>query len=512
MPYINYEMTSGGTWGAGHNDGSIHVGKLSTGTYVSELRVISDSTVKNARITVGIKLGGDCRPYDCLAYISSTQYTPNNVIANASGGVRATYGGETIPTGYVSRNGVGESSTIYYTLSLSTMNANTSYYIYLYDSSSGSGSIDGSETTSNYSISYTYTVQYTITYKHENGTDYDTDTVDEGSSYTIRSSGPSKSSSSSKVTVTFDGNGGTPSKNTETATNTTSYSLSSWYSGSTTYAKGSSITITGNLTLYPSYSSSVSHGSLTAATATKPSTSNTRTVTLNASNNGGSCSTSSLSSTKTDTYSCNGWYTAKSGGTKMASSGGSMTPGTTQTVYAQWTTTAGSYSGVTLPSASKSNSSTSRTVTLNANKGTVSTTTLTSTATITYTHTGWYTSASGGTKRNSGYTPSASETLYAQFSNSVGNYSAVSLPTPTRNGYKFLGWATSSTAESGTTGSYTPSNNVTLYAIWEPLATIFSKVNDDWKPGQPYVKVDGEWKKGIAFYVKVNGEWKLSNR
>lgn len=46
------------------------------------------------------------------------------------------------------------------------------------------------------------------------------------------------------------------------------------------------------------------------------------------------------------------------------------------------------------------------------------------------------------------------------------NYS-VTLPTPTREGHDFLGWAVSKTATSGTTGTYTPSSNVTLYAIWK---------------------------------------------
>ena len=43
----------------------------------------------------------------------------------------------------------------------------------------------------------------------------------------------------------------------------------------------------------------------------------------------------------------------------------------------------------------------------------------------------------------------------------------MTLPTPTRDGYSFKGWATSAAATSGTTGSYTPSGDVTLYAIWE---------------------------------------------
>lgn len=40
------------------------------------------------------------------------------------------------------------------------------------------------------------------------------------------------------------------------------------------------------------------------------------------------------------------------------------------------------------------------------------------------------------------------------------------MPTPTRTGYTFKGWNTSSTATSGSTGNYQLTGNVTLYAIW----------------------------------------------
>ena len=36
-----------------------------------------------------------------------------------------------------------------------------------------------------------------------------------------------------------------------------------------------------------------------------------------------------------------------------------------------------------------------------------------------------------------------------------------------------MGWATSSTATSGTTGSYTPTGNVTLYATWGAKGLVY---------------------------------------
>ena len=108
-------------------------------------------------------------------------------------------------------------------------------------------------------------------------------------------------------------------------------------------------------------------------------------------------------------------------------------------------------------------------VTLDANGGSVSSTKLTAARTTSYTFKNWNTAANGsGTAYNPGanYTANADVTLYAQW-NSSTTTAAVTLPTPTRDGYSFKGWATSAAATSGTTGSYTPSGDVTLYAIWE---------------------------------------------
>lgn len=70
------------------------------------------------------------------------------------------------------------------------------------------------------------------------------------------------------------------------------------------------------------------------------------------------------------------------------------------------------------------------------------------------------------------YTTNAALALYAIYTSSTTT-TAVTLPTPTRSGYNFMGWATSSTATSGTTGSYTPSGNVTLYAIWGAKGLVY---------------------------------------
>ena len=75
---------------------------------------------------------------------------------------------------------------------------------------------------------------------------------------------------------------------------------------------------------------------------------------------------------------------------------------------------------------------------------------------------------SAGAVVNSLANEGGSTTLYAQWS----AMSAVTLPSPNRNGYNFLGWYTS--VKGGTKvgdggESYTPSGNVTLYAHWEEI-------------------------------------------
>ena len=114
------------------------------------------------------------------------------------------------------------------------------------------------------------------------------------------------------------------------------------------------------------------------------------------------------------------------------------------------------------------------TVTYNANGGSVSPTSVNSNMTFN----GYWSATSGGTRyigtggyitdagliAAKGYT--ANKTWYAQWLPAT-----VSLPTPTRTGYTFAGWATSSSATSGVTGNYSVTGDVTLYATWSANMT-----------------------------------------
>ena len=108
-----------------------------------------------------------------------------------------------------------------------------------------------------------------------------------------------------------------------------------------------------------------------------------------------------------------------------------------------------------------------------------------------YAFAGWYTAASGGAKvggAGDSYTPASNITLYAQWAKlgSVVTYNAnggscgtasekytgtaLTLPTPTRDGYWFIGWYDA--AEGGNKigdadASYNPTGDITLYAQWQ---------------------------------------------
>ncbi len=110
-----------------------------------------------------------------------------------------------------------------------------------------------------------------------------------------------------------------------------------------------------------------------------------------------------------------------------------------------------------------------------------------------YIFAGWYTAESGGTRvggAGEGYTPSGDVTLYAQWGkpctvtyNANGGTcgtasekytgTALTLPTPTRDGYWFIGWydAAEGGNKIGDAGAtFNPGSEITLYAHWqEPI-------------------------------------------
>lgn len=197
------------------------------------------------------------------------------------------------------------------------------------------------------------------------------------------------------------------------------------------------------------------------------------TITGNA--NGGTWSGSNGSASRTPkyTYTQNKWNTKSDGtGTGYASKA-SYTANAAATLYAIWNTSTSYTYTYALPTGTPTKNQTV-TVTFNANGG--STTKASQTSTRAMTFSGWYTSASGGTKRTTDSQVSASETVYAHYGDGTSAYPSVTLPTAsqcTRTGYTLLGFATSATATSAAYSpgeSYTPTAGITLYAVWRIIS------------------------------------------
>lgn len=194
------------------------------------------------------------------------------------------------------------------------------------------------------------------------------------------------------------------------------------------------------------------------------------------------------------------------------------------------TPASGSYnynSTQTLASAiSKANTDSNITITItyNANGGSSAPSASTGTAvnTTPYTFNKWALNSTSGTQYAAGasYTvPAANSTFYALWN--TGTTTRKSNPSitlsstkPTKSGYNFKGWSTSSTATTATYSAgtaYTFSANTTLYAVWElAQANLYTKKSGAWEKGPAYVKVGGAWKTAKQVYTKVNGTWVLN--
>ena len=166
-------------------------------------------------------------------------------------------------------------------------------------------------------------------------------------------------------------------------------------------------------------------------------------------------------------------------------------------------------------------------VSFNTNGGEVEEQTITAVDTYSYTFSKWNTSSSGsGTNYTSGatYSSNASATLYAVWNSSKSN-GKITLPTPTRSGFTFLGWSESVSDTTNLYQSddeYTPSSNITLYAIWRanltgsyvlkttmPDVTWEKLLADQANPGSTLYEVGGQyngWSVDNAGYVTCFGK------
>ena len=361
----------------------------------------------------------------------------------------------------------------------------------------------------------TITVDW-VDYGGDSGTYYHTFTIAAAvTNYTVTinaGTGGSVSKSSVSVpsgtSISTSGNTLTIGSNTITATANSGYSFSSWSNASGTVTANRTITanfVSSGYTVSFNGNGGSTPSSLSGTSITLPSSSRSSQTT------GSGGSTDTYTWTTTTSYTFAGWYTSATGGSYVGSSGSSYTPTGNTTLYAHW----------------NESSSTSYTyyykIIYNANGGsgapsTYTTSSSSSSASImisgstpswsNHTFKGWATSSTAvfpDYYKSTAYTFSyGTTTLYAvwhqtatvQFNANGGSGAPSSMSdtgamgssysflipatTPTKSGYQFKGWATSSTAtepeystEAYITVQY--GSTATLYAVWG-LTTYYSKL------------------------------------
>lgn len=174
-----------------------------------------------------------------------------------------------------------------------------------------------------------------------------------------------------------------------------------------------------------------------------------------------------------------------------------ITPGSTITISTVRPTKANSNDG-------------SYTVTLNPNGGTCSTANLSSNIITSYSFSHWNTKSDGsGISYASGSTYAREESiaLYAIYSSST-SAEAVTIPTPTRDGYDFSGWSESADGTPSIRGNYTPKKNITLYAIWGANGFVYIYDGSGFSPYQIFIYNGSGWDMYCP-YVYDGASWTM---
>lgn len=325
------------------------------------------------------------------------------------------------------------------------------YYIYLYLKTT-SAVYRIAQGSSYYSLTLTYSPAYTVSYNANGGTGAPSSQIKyEGETLTLSSTKPTKADSTNTVTGSFD--------------------------------------ITGDA--YGGYFGT------TTTTTTKITASTSRTDTIK--------------------YSFSKWNTASNGSGDSYDAGANYTANAAATLYAQYisstdtgTTTYSnnSISGLTKPSRNKTTQAT-YTITYVYNNGS-SDSTVTCKKTRTYSFKGWSETKGGAILSNS-TTYTSAKTVYASWGQSDSTQSTT-LPTPTKTGYTFMGWSTNQNATSGSTGSYTPTDNVTLYAIWKANGAVRIYIDGQgYRMAQVYLFTTSDNKWHLTIPYLYDGSWHISS-
>jgi uncharacterized repeat protein (TIGR02543 family) len=264
-------------------------------------------------------------------------------------------------------------STIYFVFNTSTLVAGSTYYIYILPYGSDTAAMDSPTWTNTWmdwennppgalnrlSLQLHYKPSVTLSYDVNGGSGtVSSSTLIEGVAGKVTSSRPTPPANSvtNAYTVTYDSSyasGITVSKTSDTNKRTIVYEFNCWNTKAdgtgTDYSANANITISTDTTLYAKYKQkSNTLSAVTAATATRASETNVATITLYY-NDYEHQDEGVLEAYSTTSYSHSGWYTASTGGTKVANPGASFTPSSTARIYPRFTVSTSEYNMITLP-------------------------------------------------------------------------------------------------------------------------------------------------------------------
>lgn len=283
-------------------------------------------------------------------------------------------------------------------------------------------------------------------------------------------------------TVYFEGVGGSPDKKFMTASAETTYSFDGWvHDGKIIGTKGDSYTPEDHTTLTAKFTSSPGTDEyIILPDCIRDTSFATYNVTLNY--NCDNLFPDEYEEAKsTKKYKLRGWYTQATDGTFVGTANSRYDPpaSVSTTLFAQWDT-AITTDSIELPVRERTG----------------------------YTFKEWNTRKDGvGISYNGSITPETNVTLYAIWSVQprgitydanggkpstqyqkvdYGTPTSLKFDTPTRTGYTFLGWSknssdTSATYTSGSTITIT--ENITLYAVWEPIVYYVKYVGGEGSTG-----------------------------
>ena len=140
-------------------------------------------------------------------------------------------------------------------------------------------------------------------------------------------------------------------------------------------------------------------------------------------------------------------------------------------------------------------------ITFDAGIGQCDVKTLDATITTSYKFGHWNTNRQGtGIGYSPGYAYTWNEDLYLYAIYTEDSVvSSVTLPVASLGGYEFMGWSTKPNDTIGLSGKYTPSDDITLYAVWKANGLIYIYDGENFNAYQVFIYDGSSWDMYIPF-------------